>query len=47
MLLAAVGLSFRHPWSGAEMHLAAPPAADFLDVTQRLGWGGLPELNDA
>jgi tRNA pseudouridine65 synthase len=39
LLLAAVGLSLRHPDDDREMLLCAPPAPDFADCLAQLGWG--------
>ncbi|MCP5277681.1 MAG: pseudouridylate synthase [Thiobacillus sp.] len=38
LLLAAVELAFRHPVTGQDLVLKAPPAADFTMVLQMLGW---------
>lgn len=39
LLLAATGMRFVHPVSGAELHLTAPPGEDFHQVLRQLGWG--------
>lgn len=38
LLLACVGLSFRHPLSGEKVQLTAPPSSDFRQVVAALGW---------
>jgi tRNA pseudouridine65 synthase len=38
LLLAAVGLTFTHPVSGAPLTIEAPPAEDFAAVLDALGW---------
>lgn len=38
LLLASVGLGFRHPDDGREVILSAPPAPDFADCIRQLGW---------
>jgi tRNA pseudouridine65 synthase len=38
LLLASVGLSFRHPDDGRAVVLSAPPAPDFADCIRQLGW---------
>ncbi|MDD5388582.1 MAG: pseudouridine synthase [Gallionellaceae bacterium] len=39
LLLAATEMRLNHPISGEPLHLAAPPADDFMAVLERLGWG--------
>jgi tRNA pseudouridine65 synthase len=41
LLLAAVGLSFAHPVTGAPLRLATGPGDGFERVAQGLGWGGV------
>ncbi len=41
LLLAAVRLRLRHPVTGADLDVRAPPAADFAHVLESLGWSGL------
>jgi tRNA pseudouridine65 synthase len=38
LLLAAVELGFRHPVTGEQVVLKAPPSADFDDVLKGIGW---------
>jgi tRNA pseudouridine65 synthase len=38
LLLACVGLRFRHPMSGMPLELAALPAEDFVDVARQAGF---------
>lgn len=38
LLLAATEMRLSHPISGEALHLAAPPAEDFMAVLERLGW---------
>lgn len=38
LLLAAVGLAFKHPDDGREVILSAPPSPDFADCLRKLGW---------
>jgi tRNA pseudouridine65 synthase len=38
LLLAATEIRLRHPVSGQPLCLAAPPAEDFADLLERLGW---------
>lgn len=40
LLLAAVRLRLRHPVTGADLEVRAPPAADFAHVLESLGWAG-------
>ena len=39
LLLHAAGLSFRHPYTGEEITVAAGPGEEFTSVVERLGWG--------
>jgi len=44
LLLAATGLAFRHPCTGAELRVQAPLDEDYRQMLTRLGWDGrLPE----
>jgi tRNA pseudouridine65 synthase len=38
MLLACVGLRFRHPASGEFVTIAAPPGDRFAEIIERFGW---------
>lgn len=38
MLLACVAMRFKHPVTNALIELVAPPAPDFSDVANKLGW---------
>lgn len=38
LLLACVGLRFRHPGGGAEVELQAGPGAQFVELLDRFGW---------
>ncbi len=42
LLLAAVGLRFRHPFSGADLSIQAAPEEDFRAVLERFGWNWVP-----
>ena len=40
LLLACVGLSCRHPVTGAPLSIAAPPGGEFAALLEELGWAG-------
>jgi tRNA pseudouridine65 synthase len=40
LLLAAVEVKLAHPVDASSLILASPPARDFADVLEQLGWGG-------
>ena len=45
LLLASVGLTLRHPMTGALLQLEAPLAADFWAVLGQLGWRGVANVD--
>jgi hypothetical protein len=47
MLLACVGLRFRHPASGAILSIAAPPGERFAEIIERFGWAAAVRDDDA
>jgi tRNA pseudouridine65 synthase len=43
MLLACVGLGFRHPIDGTDARVTAPISDAFAEVVERFGWSGALE----